>query len=117
MMKTSLPRRAHATRGIRFEPKLRGDPQRERLMIGGAGAGNRFVFNSATAKARLGIPLSPKSFAHFLRKPLKMVGAAGLEPATLSLEDSVSIDYREHMGLRRCILAIETIENTTPPSF
>ena len=50
-------------------------------------------------------------------KLLILVGAAGLEPATLSLEDSVSIDYREHMGLRRCILAIETIENTTPPSF
>src|ERR1019366_8350523 len=46
-----------------------------------------------------------------------MVGAEGLEPSTFSLEDAVSIDYREHMGQRRCILAIETIENTTPASF
>jgi len=30
-----------------------------------------------------------------------MVGAAGLEPATLSLEDSVSIENREHMRSRR----------------
>ena len=36
------------------------------------------------------------------RKLLKvMVGAAGLEPATLSLEDSVSIENREHMRSRR----------------
>jgi hypothetical protein len=50
MMRTKRPRRAHATRGIRFEPKLRGDSQRERLMIGGAGACNRFVFNTKAAK-------------------------------------------------------------------
>jgi hypothetical protein len=50
MMRTKRPRRAHATRGIRFEPKLRGDSQRERLIIGGAGASNRFVFNTKTAK-------------------------------------------------------------------
>jgi hypothetical protein len=52
----------------------------------------------------------------YRRKRLILVGAAGLEPATLSLEDSVSIENREHMGLPRCILAIETIENTTPAS-
>ena len=50
-----------ASSGIRFEPKLCGDSQRERLMIGGAGAGNRFVFNTKTAKD-----------AHFLRNPLKI---------------------------------------------
>ena len=30
-----------------------------------------------------------------------MVGAEGLEPATLSSEDSVSIENREHMRSRR----------------
>ncbi len=59
--------------------------------------------------------LSPDSNPRKLLKA--MVGAAGLEPATLSLEDSVSIENREHMGLRPCILAIETTENSTPTSF
>jgi hypothetical protein len=75
--------------------------------------------NPAAAKPRDYLSYSDKlpQIGPFLPKLLILVGAAGLEPATLSLEDSVSIDYREHMGLRRCILAIETIENTTPDSF
>ena len=50
MMRTKRPRRAHVTRRMRSEPKLRGDSQRERLMIGGAGPCNRFVFSTNAAK-------------------------------------------------------------------
>jgi hypothetical protein len=50
MMRTKRPCWGRATRGIRFEPKLCGDPQREQLMIAGAGSCNRFVFNTKAAR-------------------------------------------------------------------
>ena len=48
--KDRAPCLGHAAGRCRFEPRLCGDSQRGRLMIGGAGACNRFVFNIKIAK-------------------------------------------------------------------